>query len=225
LEGVDLEFGDRVDRDLETGSAAEALKSQVVFAVLGLVIQKPSYGYELWQRFESRFGGFLRMSSSAIYPVLSSLATAGLIEEMVGAEAIGVKQGAKPGPSYRATERGTRAYRKRVAERLRGDPGRTEMLGQLVLAGIDGIVAALELLDRYEEQCLLELQEMSPPSASWQSANAVSGLVERLVVEERRRMIDAQLKWVDYARAELRAFAGQGAAEMEDAPHAGEDHS
>jgi len=220
-----LEPGGRADRELETGSAVEALRSQFVFAVLGLVIEKPSYGYEIWRRFEPRFGGFLRASRSAIYPVLSSLATAGLIEEMVGMESVGVRQGAKPGSSYRATEHGTRAYWKRVAERLRSDPGRVEMLGQLVLAGIDGIVAALELLDRYEEQCLLELQQMSSPSPAWQPSSAVSGLIDRLIVEERRRTVDAQLKWVDYARAELRAFAGWGAAEVEGAPEAGEDHS
>jgi hypothetical protein len=40
-------------------------------------------------------------------------------------------------------------------------------------------------------------------------------LVERLIVDERRRMIDAQSKWVDYARAELRAFAEQGALDEE----------
>ncbi len=209
-----MEPGEHVGGGSKRESAGEALKSQVVFAVLGLVIEKPSYGYELWKRFEPRFGGFMRTSMSGIYSALGSLAAAGLVEKMVGAESTGVTQGAKAGPPYRATEQGTRAYRRRVAERLRGDPGRTEMLGQLVLAGIDGIVAALELLDRYEEQCLLELQEMSPPIASWQSSSVVSRLVERLIVEERRRTIDAQLKWVDYARAELRAFAEQGAAEM-----------
>jgi DNA-binding PadR family transcriptional regulator len=224
VEGVDLEPGERTDRESKAGSAAEALRSQFVFVVLGLVIEEPGYGYALWQRFESRFGGFLRTNSSAIYPALASLEAAGLIEEMVGTESVGARRGAKPGPTYRATEQGTRAYRTRVAERLRGDPGRTEMLGQLVLAGIDGIVAALELLDRYEEQCLLELQEMTPSSASWLSSNAVSRLVERLIVEEQRRTIDAQLKWVDYARAELRAFA-EGAAKMEGAPDAEEDGS
>jgi hypothetical protein len=33
----------------------------------------------------------------------------------------------------------------------------------------------------------------------------VSGVVERLLIEERRQMINAQLTWINYARAELRA--------------------
>jgi DNA-binding PadR family transcriptional regulator len=212
---------DELDRESKTGSAAEALRSQFVFVVLGLVIEEPGYGYALWQRFEPRFGGFLRTNPPAIYPALASLEAAGLIEAMVGTESVGAKGGAKPGPSYRATEQGKRAYRRRVAERLRSDPGRTEMLGQLVLAGIDGIVAALELLDRYEEQCLLELQEMTPSSASWLSSNEVSRLVERLIVEGQRRTIDEQVKWVDYARAELRVFTEQRAEAKEE----GDDRS
>ena len=35
--------------------------------------------------------------------------------------------------------------------------------------------------------------------------DGISGVVERLLIEERRRMIDAQLGWITYARAELRA--------------------
>lgn len=198
------------DREPKTGSAAEALRSQFVFLLLGLVIEEPGYGYALWQRFEAKFGGFLRTNPPAVYPALANLEAAGLVEAMVDNESVGARGGAKPGSSYRATEQGTRAYRRRVAEQLRGDSGRTEMLGQLVLAGIDGVVAALELLDRYEEQCLLELQEMSPSSASRWASSEVSRLVESLIAEEQRRTIDAQLKWVDYARAELRAFAEQG---------------
>ena len=91
-----MEPGERVDRESKAGSAAEALRSQFVFVVLGLVIEEPGYGYALWQRFESRFGGFLRTNSSAIYPALASLEAAGLIEEMVGTESVGARRGRSP---------------------------------------------------------------------------------------------------------------------------------
>jgi len=219
-----LERGERIDTGSDLGSPeGDVLKSQVACAVLGLVIEKPSYGYEIWQRFEPRFGGFLLARKSMIYSALATLATTGLIEKMVGMESVGVRQGAKPGASYRATRSGARAYRKRVAEHLRDDPQRAEMLGRMVSAGIIGIEAALDFLDRYEEECLLELQRMTLPTlnALWRAASEVSRVVERLVIEERRRMIDAQLKWVDYARAELRACAveiseGDGTQESED---------
>lgn len=212
--GWTLEPGGRVGRESDSGSSeGEALKSQVACVVLGLVIEKPSYGYEIWQRFEPRFGGFLSAGKSMIYLALANLVAAGLIEEMVGMESVGVRRGAKPGASYRATRRGARAYMRRVAERLRDDPRRAEMLGRMTLAGITGTETALELLDRYEEECLLEAQRMALPALNtpWRVVSEVARVVERLIAEERRRTIDAQLKWVAYARAELRECVGNGA--------------
>ena len=46
----------------------------------------------------------------------------------------------------------------------------------------------------------------APANASVASdRGGVSGVVERLLIEERRQMIDAQLRWISYARVELRA--------------------
>lgn len=221
-----MKSSERVDTDLGL-SEGEALKSRVVCVVLGLVIEKPSYGYEIWQRFDPRFGGLLMTGKSMIYSALYSLASAGLIEEMVGMESVGVRRGAKPGPSYRVTGLGVRAYSKLMAERMRDDPRRAEMLARLVLAAMTGVEAALELLDRYEQECLGELQRMALPTLDtpWQAVgevSEVSRVVERLIVEERRRTIDAQLKWIDYARAELRACAGSEALVGDD-PQGGED--
>ncbi len=77
------------------GSAV--LRSQVVCAVLGLVIEKPSHGYEIGQRFERRFGGFLSVGRSSIYAALASLMEAALIEKMSGRSTTGVSRGARRG--------------------------------------------------------------------------------------------------------------------------------
>src|SRR5277367_4210446 len=100
------------------------LRSQVACAVLGLVIEKPSHGYEIGQRFERRFGGFLSVGRSSIYAALGTLMGAALIEKMSARSATGVSRGAKAGASYRATAGGARAYRALLAERLRSDPQR-----------------------------------------------------------------------------------------------------
>ncbi len=188
-----------------TGSAV--LRSQVACTVLGLVIEKPSHGYEIGQRFERRFGGFLSVGRSSIYAALGSLMEAGLIEKMSSRSTTGVSRGAKAGASYRATARGARAYRGWLAERVRSDPQRVEMLGRMTLAGVHSVEAALDFVGRYERECVREAQELARPVESAASGCAgISGLVERLLIEERRRMIDAQLAWITYARAELRAM-------------------
>lgn len=199
-----------VYRELDLGSDDEALKSQVACAVLGLLIEKPTYGYDVWRRYGLRFGKFLPVGKTVIYSTLSQFETTGLVEKMGGRRSRGVPGGAKPGPSYRVTVRGARAYKRRVTERIQDGPHRGEISGQMVLAGIAGIEAALEFLDRYEEECLLELQRMEPASNEpLQEMSEISRAVERLNAEAHRREIDARLKWIAYARAELRACAAR----------------
>jgi DNA-binding PadR family transcriptional regulator len=186
------------------GSAA--LRSQVACAVLGLVIEKPSHGYEIGQRFDGRFGAFLSAGRSSIYAALGTLMDAGLIEKMSGRSTTGVRRGAKAGAPYRATARGARAYRAWLAERVRTDPQRVEMLGRMTLAGVHSIEAAVDFIASYEQECVREAQELARPTRSpTPESSGVAGVVERLLIEERRRMIDAQLAWITYARAELRA--------------------
>jgi DNA-binding PadR family transcriptional regulator len=194
------------------------LRSQVACAVLGLVIEKPSHGYEIGQRFERRFGGFLSVGRSSIYAALGSLMEAALIEKMAARSTTGVSRGARAGACYRASAQGARAYRGLLAERLRSDPQRVEMLGRMTLAGVHSVEAALDFIARYERECIREAQELERPSANATSGvDGVSDLVERLLIEERRRMIDAQLAWITYARAELRE-ARAGSAGLAGSP-------
>jgi DNA-binding PadR family transcriptional regulator len=201
----------------EDPAANLGVRSQVVCAVLGLVIEKPSHGYEIGVRFERRFGGFLSVGRSSIYAALSTLMEADLIEKMAGRSTTGVRRGAKAGASYRATARGARAYRHWLAERVRNDPQRAEMLGRMTLAGVQSVEAALDFIARYEQECVREAQDLARPGSRRDGEGGISSLLERLLIDERRRMIDAQLAWITYARAELRA-ANSGSLAVEDLP-------
>jgi DNA-binding PadR family transcriptional regulator len=194
------------DEEVVDVAAVAALRSQVSSAVLGLVIEKPSHGYEIAQRFELRFGAFLNTQRSAIYAALRSLKDAGLIEKMAGASTTSARRGAKAGASYRATARGARAYRRLLAERVRSDPSRAEMLGRMMLAALHSVDAALDFLVQFEQGCVQAAKQLALPAASEASGGEVAGLVERLLIEERRGVIDADLAWIARARAELRAL-------------------
>lgn len=189
------------------------LRSQVACAVLGLVIERPSHGYEISQRFEQRFGAFVRAGRSSIYAALGALSDAGLIEKMPGRSSTGVSRGAKARASYRATAPGARAYRNWLAERVRRDPQRIEMLGRMVLAGVHSVDAALDFIDRYEQGCMREAKQLARPDDG-AAGSEVSELVGHLLIEEHRRMIDAQMDWIVYARAKLHALRGEQKAEM-----------
>ena len=151
------------ERREEEPLAAPLLRSQLTTMVLGLVIEKPSHGYEIGLRFEDRFGGFLRAGRSSIYPALQRLVHDGLIEKMPAASTMtAARRGAKAGACYRATAQGARAYRAWLAERFRSDPQRVEMLGRMALAGVHSVEAALDFLDRYEQACVREARTLVP---------------------------------------------------------------
>jgi len=85
----------------------------------------------------------------------------------------------------------------------------------MTLAGVHSVEAAVDFIARYEQECFA--RPRSSPSAAQRRGAVVriAGVVERLLIEERRRMIDAQLAWISYARAELRAAESDHGAEDE----------
>src|ERR1700760_582056 len=67
-------------------AAVAPMQSPVNWALLGLVIERPSYAYELAVRFERTYEGALSLSSvSHVYTALATLRERGLVEEIPGA--------------------------------------------------------------------------------------------------------------------------------------------
>src|SRR5271168_3961392 len=78
------------------------MRSPVNWALLGLVIERPSYGYELVKRFQREYEDVLPLSSeSHVYTALKALERRGLIEETPGKGG-----GRQPKPCYHATATG-----------------------------------------------------------------------------------------------------------------------
>lgn len=187
-------------RDRDGGlSIAPVLRSQVTPLVLGLVIEQPSHGYEIAQRFERRFGAFLPTKKASIYDALKVLVEARLIERMIESTQSIARRDVKP---YRATKEGGRSYRAWLAGEVRSDPQRVAMLGRLTLAGARTADDALEFLDRYEQECLRDATALDLRSE--RDASGVSGVMELLLLEEQKRVLDARLGWIRYAKVMLR---------------------
>jgi len=189
----------------------------VNWAVLGLVIERPSYGYELFQRLERRYTGVLEPPISQIYAALNALERARLIEPLPHVDAADeLEDGARPTARrqpkvhYRATAGGARAFRTWVAEQMRDDPQHVELLRKIAgaAAANDRVSTMRELVDAYERACVAEASRMPlPPARSGATPAAAAGeLVERLVLGARRGLLDAHFAWIDYARKEIDAF-------------------
>jgi PadR family transcriptional regulator, regulatory protein AphA len=179
------------------------MRSPVNWALLGLVIQRPSSGYELVQRFERTFETALELSSpSQVYTALDTLARKGLIEEMPGPQdRDGVRQ---PKPHYQVTEEGLRGYSAWLLTQMEEERRRRRLFAQQL--ALLGPSAALEVIDRCEQACLEEATAMPTVGRAEPSGDRASGLVERLVSEEDRLRMGARLAWIQYARSELKAL-------------------
>ncbi|HEU4701923.1 MAG TPA: helix-turn-helix transcriptional regulator [Conexibacter sp.] len=194
------------------------MRSAVNWAVLGLVIERPSYGYELFQRLERRYGGVLDPPISQIYAALNALERAELIEPLPEEERAPVpdeplRPAAKRQPKvhYRATASGARAFREWVAEQMREDPRHVELLRRIAgtaAAGVDRAGTMRALVDAYERACVEEASMLPLPRAREAAtpAAAAGELVERLVLAARRGLLDAHFAWIAYARKEIDAF-------------------
>jgi len=210
-------------------STSVRMKSAVNWAVLGLVIERPSYGYELFQRLERRYGGVLEPPISQIYAALNALERAALIEPLPADERASepeesLRPPAKRQPKvhYRATASGARAFREWVAEQMRDDPRHVELLRRVAgaaAAGVDRVGTMRALVDAYERACVEEASMLPlPPARSGATPAAAAGeLVERLVLAARRGLLDAHFAWIAYARKEIDAFAATPAQSDEPA--------
>jgi DNA-binding PadR family transcriptional regulator len=178
------------------------MQSAVHWALLGLVIERPSYGYELAHRFESAYAGMLHLSGiSYVYTALDTLQRRDLIEEIPGTRA-----GRQPKPRYRATGEGVRAYQARLTEQIQEDLRRARLFARQLAVFAQEPQMGLEIIERYGQTCLDEAGGAGMPSDD-PPIDAISGLAARLVSEESRLSLEAKLPWVEYARREFKALA------------------
>jgi DNA-binding PadR family transcriptional regulator len=213
------------DVALEEGSAPPERRAQtpmtsaVNWALLGLIIERPGYAYELAQRFERVYGDTLVLSSTShAYTALGALKDRSLIEEIAGTHG-----GRQPKPHYRATPLGVDSYRDWLVAQVREDR-RRQRLFAIQLAGLArDPEAALEVISCCEHAYLEEAGGIPIPMRNGnrsgnQNPNGAhdhggSELAGRLMSEENRLAVAAKLEWLQHAREELEALTNGRASD------------
>lgn len=183
------------------------VSSLIDHAVLALVIERPSYGYELYERFGRRFGEFLPASLGNVYDALKRLEREGYVEFAGLSGSRG-----RPRVNRRATASGLTTYRLWLGEHLRDDPQRLELFSRLASAGLRDPEGMHAMLDRYEEESAREARKIAIPNPDPASTDPMGELLWELLVEQQRRIAAVQLEWVAYARSRVRARAEGGSA-------------
>ncbi len=187
-----------------TESDAAGMRSATHWALLGLIIERPSYGYDLGERFERAYGGILHLSSTSyIYTSIKELSRRGLIEEVAGKGG-----GRQPKPRYRATPEGVRAYQEQLVSEVDEDRRRSRLFARKLAVFAREPELALEVIGRYRRACLeLAARTALPRTGGAETPmDLASGLAGRLEAEEIRLALDAKIDWLDYAARELIAL-------------------
>lgn len=172
----------------------------------GLGDREASYGYELLQRFRSRYEGLLEVNSpSHVYSALSRLEAASLIVGTVPSSVEGAAPDRQPKVHYRPTADGPVAFSAWLAARLQDDEERIELLGRLAAVGGRDLDVLAGLLAHYDAECAERVLPIPLADRAGAAAGVEPGsdFVRRLIVEERRYVLDAQMQWIAFAREEM----------------------
>jgi DNA-binding PadR family transcriptional regulator len=175
------------------------MKSPVNWALLGLIIERESYAYELARRFESTYGDALPLSSTShVYTALSVLENRSLVELVPG-----TRTGRQPKPSYRATAQGIEGYADWLVAHVREDRRRQVLfvLGLSVLVSHPQWVA--EILDRSEQAWLANGNHATLFHVDAVAERPGDQLVARILSQESELTVAAKLSWVRQVRLEL----------------------
>ena len=183
------------------------MKAGTTYAVLGLLLERPSYGYELLVRFRSAFDVVeWGITPQGLYASLDRLERDGLIEPVDARPPDASRR--QPRTPYRVTPAGVRELERFLGEPIDADPPPAELLVRLQCVAARDAGALLRMLDGYEATCLDELGRLGDAVR----AAAGDALLERLALEERRLGVQARLRWIDFARRELAPAPAASAA-------------
>lgn len=178
------------------------MKAGTKYAVLGLLLERPSYGYEVLVRFRRAFdAGQWAITPQGLYASLDRLEREGLIEPIT--EDGSDLRRRQPRTPYRVTASGARELRQFLDAPMGADPTRAEFLVRLQCAASKDHEALVRLLDGYERACLDELGRLAAGEPELDGQPRLGTLVERLALEDRRLFLQARLAWIDFARQQV----------------------
>jgi DNA-binding PadR family transcriptional regulator len=168
-------------------------------AVLGLVIERPGYGYQLAQRLDERFSssGF---APSGVYSALDQLSRDELVRS-AGELGPGPARRAAPRTIYEATEEGVDHFESWMLDPSPMPPLRDELHMKIALCRPRNVPRLIEMISGQELVCLGRLRDLKSiieeapgPAHDW------SRLMGVLASEAEIAFWDARMKWLQSAR-------------------------
>jgi DNA-binding PadR family transcriptional regulator len=178
----------------------------VKHAVLGLVIERPGYGYQLGQRLEERCGAW-GWEKSGVYGALDLLCAEGNIRNVAAKGGSGESGRAAPRKIYEDTPKGKGFFRGWMLESSPPSPVRHELDLKILFSGPEFAPSLIDQTWAQEQTCMDELRaltsKMQPgvaPPVTWREATAV------LQRDAEIKMLKVRIEWLQQARSVMKEF-------------------
>lgn len=167
-------------------------------AVLGLVIERPGYGYDLARRLQERFGssGF---APTGVYSALDQLSSDALVHS-IGSRACADNERAAPRTIYEATPKGVDHFEEWMVGCSSLAPVRDELYMKIALSKPHNLSRLIELARSQEEDCLARLQALRRPAMAQGGLRAWSEVAVLLVRDAEVKQLQARVEWLQKAR-------------------------
>lgn len=165
--------------------------------VLGLVIERPGYGYGLQQRMSERLG-FLDLAESAVYKTLARLEEDGLVEEARRGPGTPVRSGGQR-ILYRATEEGVDEFKCWMAAPSDRAVLRDELQTKLALSNPGDLPQLLKTAEDQSRSCLADLDGLrrGPIGLAGTTSMPWPAAAQMMVDDFKARWLEAMVAWLD----------------------------
>lgn len=168
-------------------------------------MEKTSYGYEIGERYDRRFGTFLPVSRTAIYSSLDRLEHVGLIKALPPASG-SVVRGRRVRVNYEPVNGAERLHARWLSSPINHDHWHLDLIARIATAHLQGSAPIGDLLSRYAQHAEMHSQRIDALIRDrTTAAGAHLHAPAMLLLIEQRIVVTAQLNWVSSARDQLKA--------------------
>jgi DNA-binding PadR family transcriptional regulator len=170
------------------------------YAILGLVIERPGYGYQLAQRLEERFGSSA-FAPSGVYSALDQLSRDQLVRA-AGEMGLGPAKRAAPRMIYEATDRGVEHFEAWILGSSPAPPLRDELHMKIALCRPSNLPRLIDLVYGQELACMGRLRDLKQSSESEAQGDCHdwSRLMRGLSRDAEIALWNTRIDWLQRAR-------------------------
>jgi len=189
------------------------------YAILGLVIERPGYGYQLAQRLEERFGSS-SFAPSGVYSALDQLSRDEFVRA-AGELGPGPARRSAPRMIYEATDQGVAHFEAWILGSSPTPPVRDELHMKIALCRPGNLPRLIDLVYGQELACmgrLHDLKRSSERDLAGRETQDWSRLMRMLTRDAEIAMWKARIEWLQNARELLKRLLDQSERAYADAP-------